>query len=150
MSSDFLVIYEEEDGGGPDADDSDDEIVLDIRTLRQAFRHHLDVETGVLVKLHNSSSAGGFLGLILTIIGAIVAIAAVAVFASTYPQDWFKGAELAGYGLRRGTATMATVGGLLMIAGTILTAFGRRVTAHAFIDDAHIVEKSPHARPEMR
>lgn len=144
MTQEFLVIYEE-DGEG----ESGDELVLDVRRLRRALRTEIDIETGVTVDLDNTGSPMGLLGVIVAVVGAIFAAAATLLFATSYPEAWFENDLVAGESVRRITAGLAMVGGLLLIAGMVMTIYGRRVTAHGTVDDAHIIEKSPHARTEL-
>lgn len=147
MSKEFLVIYEEEaDGGEFEAD----ELVLDIHTLRKAFAKQVDVETQVHVDLEGRSDPVGMTGFLVTVLGALLSIAATVVFATTYPQDWHQGAQIIGESLRRVTATLFVLGGLAMLGGTILAASGRRVRAQGRVEEAHIVSKEPHAHTELR
>ncbi|MGB1586158.1 MAG: DUF7139 domain-containing protein [Thermoplasmatota archaeon] len=145
MAKEFLVIYEEPADGPAE----DDELVLDIHTLRHAFRKQVDVETRVQVDLEGSSDPTGVTGLIVTALGAIVALVGIITFATTYPQEWYDGTRIIGTSLRQLTAALFVIGGLAMIAGTILAAAGRKVRAQGRIEEAHIVSKEPHAHTEL-
>lgn len=148
MAQEYLVIYEEE--AGPGGDEESDELVLDIHTLRRAFRKEVDVETRVHVDLEGRSDPVGITGLIISGLGAILAIIATFLFATTYPDEWHNGAQVIGGSLRRLVATLFVLGGLSMLAGTILAASGRRVRAQGRVEEAHIVSKEPHAHAELR
>lgn len=145
MPKEFLVIYEE----AADASDEDDEIVLDIHTLRHAFTKQVDVETRVTVDLEGRSDPTGITGLVVTALGALVAIIGVVTFATTYPEQWYDGTRIIGTSLRQVTAALFVLGGLAMIAGTILAAAGRKIRAQGRIEEAHIVSKEPHAHTEL-
>lgn len=146
MPKEFLVIYEEADTG----DQGPDELVLDIHTLRHAFRKQVEVEADVRVDMENRSDANGAIGLVVSVVGAVLAIIGLAVFVTTYPQEWYAGQAIIGDSVRRLTATLLTLGGLALVVGTILTASGRRVTAKGRIEEAHIVSKEPHSHTELR
>lgn len=147
MTQDYLVILEE-DGEG---DQIEDEIVLDVRRMRKQLLTHVDVETAVELEVDNTSSGTGLLGLILSILGALTGLLAVFLFATTYPGDWFDAAgAIAGASVRQATAFTAIVGGLLLVAGTALTAYGRRITAQGRLRGFHLVKKTPHAKTELR
>lgn len=145
MSEGFLVLYEEdepEDAAGPE-----DELVLDLRFFRRALRQHVDIETSARIELDNTSSRLGLIGLLLSIVGAVISAAAILLYATTYPERWFDAADkVSGDGLRTTTALLAMLGGLLLIGGTALTAYGRRVLASGRLEGAHVVAKRPHSR----
>mgnify|MGYP000073640859 CR=1 FL=1 len=148
MSQEFLVIYEE-DATGDEGDFEADELVLDIHMLRKAFTKQVDVETRVHIDIEGRSDPVGITGLVVSAIGAVLALAGTFVFATTYPGDWHQGAAVVGSSLRRLTATLFVLGGLSMLAGTILAASGRRVRAQGRVEEAHIVSKEPHAHVEL-
>lgn len=145
MSGDYIVIYEDDS-----TEDIPDEIVLDVRRLRKALLTQVDIETGVDLYIDNTSSRVGLVGLLVSIVGAVTGLVATYLFASTYPGDWFDGGAVAGQGIRQWTAILAVASGLLLVAGTALTAYGRRVTAFGQLRGFHLVKRTPHAKTDLR
>ncbi|MEA3190878.1 MAG: hypothetical protein QOD77_1460 [Thermoplasmata archaeon] len=138
---DYLVIYEEPD---PDGLPADDVLVLDIETHQQT-RGEVDVQQKVDLELANTTSRLGTVGFATTILGALAGIATLVTFAYVYPDRYYLATGVDN-GAVRLIVVMATVSLLLLVVGTILTHYGRRIRARGKLSDVRIVEKSPQAK----
>ncbi len=130
---DYLVIYEETD---PDGLPADDVLVLDIESASNQ-RGEMDVQQKVDIGLTNTTSRAGTAGMIITVLGSLLGAGTLITFASIYPGQWYGG----GAGVVRGTIGLATLALVLLVVGTILTHYGRRIKARGELKDVRIVEK---------
>jgi len=138
---DYLVIYEEPDPYGLPADDT---LVLDIEQGNQA-RPEVDVRQKVAVELTNTTSRLGTFGFALCSVGAALGAILAIAFAVIFPQDW--------YGHDDVNRTVILLSGLslvLMIVGTVLTHYGRRIQARGRLSDVRIVEKAPQSTARLQ
>ncbi len=130
---DYLVIYEETD---PDGLPADDTLVLDIESASNQ-RGEMDVQQKLDIGLTNTTSRAGTAGFIITTIGSLLGIGLLIYFATIYPDQWYGG----GASVVRSTIGGATLALVLLVVGTILTHYGRRIKARGELKDVRIVEK---------
>lgn len=141
--SDFLVVYEEDDDGTPVRD-----TVLLPRAARTgdgrapAGATGLELEQDLQVELQNRSGGLAHAGLAASIVGAILALAALGTFAAVFPQSWY-GADglVRGGGLVRGVLVAALVGFLLLLAGAVTTVYGRRIQATGRLERLRVLQR---------
>ncbi|MES2154298.1 MAG: hypothetical protein V4510_04105 [bacterium] len=129
---DYLVIYEETD---PDGLPADDVLVLDIESSQQQ-RGEMDVQQKLDIGLTNTTSRAGTAGFIITVLGSVLGASLLVYFASIYPAEWYRGGSAV-----RTTIALATISLILLVVGTILTHYGRRIKARGELKDVRIVEK---------
>ncbi|MEA3144168.1 MAG: hypothetical protein QOG31_1492 [Thermoplasmata archaeon] len=135
---DYLVIYEEPDPFGLP---SDDVLVLDI-DARTPKRGEVDVQQKLDLELTNSTSRLGTAGFGLSMLGCLLGVVLMVMFAVIYPDDWYSGsATTVRTMILLSVATIA-----LMIAGTVLTHYGRRIQARSKLSDVRIIEKASQNR----
>lgn len=130
---DYLVIYEETD---PDGLPADDVLVLDIESTSKP-RGEMDVQQKLDIGLTNTTSRAGTAGFIITVLGSVLGAGVLIFFASLYPDQWYSG----GPGVVRTIIGLATLALILLVVGTILTHYGRRIKARGELKDVRIVEK---------
>jgi hypothetical protein len=145
---DFLVIYEEEtDDGLP----GDDHLILDIEAPKNPARGELDVQQRLDLSLTNSVSRTGSIGFVLSCVGALSGAALLVFFMASYPSQWY---NEAGYlnpaGPFKATIAAGTASIGLLIAGTMMTHYGRRIQARGNLSQVRIVEKAAHSKTSMR
>jgi hypothetical protein len=135
---DYLVIYEEPDPYGLP---SDDVLVLDI-DARTPKRGEVDVQQKLDLELTNTTSRLGTAGFATTMVGCLLGIGLMIAFAVIYPQDWYSGSA----GTVRTMILLSVATIALMIAGTVLTHYGRRIQASSRLSDVRIIEKASQSR----
>src|SRR5207253_2362135 len=84
---DYLVIYEEPDPFGLP---SDDVLVLDI-DARTPKRGEVDVQQKLDLELTNTTSRLGSIGFGLSMLGCLLGVVLMVMFAIIYPDDWYSG-----------------------------------------------------------
>jgi len=131
---DYLVIYEEAD---PDGLPADDVLVLDIESQSNQ-RGEMDVQQKVDIGLTNTTSRAGTAGFIINVIGSLLGVGVLIAFAMLYPDQWYRGG-----GAVRSIISLATLTIILLVAGTILVYYGRRIKVRGELKDVRIVEKEP-------
>ncbi|MEA3136996.1 MAG: hypothetical protein QOJ26_1879 [Thermoplasmata archaeon] len=137
---DYLVIYEEPD---PDGLSHDDSLLLDIDAGQPVSLGEVDLEQKLDLELSNNTNATGTVGFALACLGALVAIIACIMFAVSYPDPWYTtSGRLSGTKMIPGTLIVGVLGALTMLAGVILTHYGRRIQARGNLSRMRIVEKS--------
>jgi hypothetical protein len=137
---DYLVIYEEPD---PDGLSHDDSLLLDIDAGQPVSLGEVDLEQKLDLELSNNTNAMGTVGFVLAIIGALIALTACVMFAVSYPDPWYTSrGRLSDTGMIPGTLIVGVLGALTMLAGVILTHYGRRIQARGNLSRMRIVEKS--------
>lgn len=135
---DYLVIYEEPDPYGLP---SDDVLVLDI-DARTPRRGEVDVQQKLDLELTNTTSRLGTAGFATAMLGCLLGVVLMVAFAIIYPQDWYSGsAATVRTMILLSVATIA-----LMIVGTVLTHYGRRIQASSRLSDVRIIEKQSQSR----
>lgn len=137
--NDYLVIFEEPD---PDGLPADDVLVLDIEAP-QGTRGEVDVQQKVDLELANTTSRLGTVGFATTILGALAGVATLVTFAAVYPDRYYLATGGVDNSAVRLLVMLAAVSLLLLVVGTILTHYGRRIRARGKLSDVRIVEKSP-------
>ena len=135
---DYLVIYEEPDPYGLP---SDDVLVLDI-DARTPRRGEVDVQQKLDLELTNTTSRLGTAGFGITMVGCLLGIVLMIMFAIIYPQDWYSGSATT----VRTMILLSVVTIAMMIAGTVLTHYGRRIQARSKLSDVRIIEKASQNR----
>lgn len=135
---DYLVIYEEPDPYGLP---SDDVLVLDI-DARTPKRGEVDVQQKLDLELTNSTSRLGTAGFATTMLGCLLGVVLMVAFAVIYPQDWYTGSP----GTVRAMILLSVATIALMIVGTVLTHYGRRIQASSRLSDVRIIEKQSQSR----
>jgi VIT1/CCC1 family predicted Fe2+/Mn2+ transporter len=135
---DYLVIYEEPDPYGLP---SDDVLVLDI-DARTPKRGEVDVQQKLDLELTNSTSRLGTAGFATTMVGCLLGVILMIAFAVIYPQDWYSGSA----GTVRAMILLSVATIALMIVGTVLTHYGRRIQASSRLSDVRIIEKASQNR----
>lgn len=145
---DFLVIYEEDDEGLP----GDDHLVLDIESPQSPSRGELDVKQRLDLELSNTTSQKGTMGFILTCIGAVLGLGLIAFFLASYPDQWYNQANgaLVRGGPIKPTLLVGIVTILVLLVGTILTHYGRRIQARGNLSQVRIVEKTSQNKAQLR
>jgi len=137
---DYLVIYEEPDPDGLPADDS---LLLDIDAGQPVSLGEVDLEQKLDLELSNNTNRTGTVGFATACVGALIALIACIMFAVSYPDPWYTtSGELSGTGRIPATLLVGVVGALTMLAGVILTHYGRRIQARGNLSRMRIVEKS--------
>lgn len=137
---DYLVIFEEPDPYGLPADDT---LVLDIEQPDRS-RPEVDVQQKVAIELTNTTSRMGTTGFAVTVLGGVLGIGLMGWFASVYPTG------LVGHnGVMRAMILLSVASLILMIAGTMLTHYGRRIQARGRLSDVRIVEKSSQSKASL-
>lgn len=135
---DYLVIYEEPDPYGLP---SDDVLVLDI-DARSPKRGQVDVQQKLDLELTNTTSRLGTLGFATTMLGCVLGIGLMVMFAIIYPQDWYSGSA----STVRTMILLSVLTIALMIVGTVMTHYGRRIQARSRLSDVRIIEKASQNR----
>lgn len=135
---DYLVIYEEPDPFGLP---SDDVLVLDI-DARTPRRGEVDVQQKLSLELTNTTSRLGTAGFATAMAGCLLGVALMVAFALLYPQDWYSGSA----STVRAMILLSVACIALMIAGTVLTHYGRRIQASSRLSDVRIIEKASQNR----
>jgi hypothetical protein len=137
---DYLVIYEEPDSDGLPHDDG---LLLDIDAGQPVSLGEVDLEQKLDLELSNNTNAMGTVGFVLAIIGAVIAVIACIMFAVAYPDPWYTtSGRLSDTGMIPGTLIVGVLGALTMLAGVMLTHYGRRIQARGNLSRMRIVEKS--------
>lgn len=137
---DYLVVYEEPD---PDGLPADDGLVLDIDAGQPVSLGEVNLEQKLDLELSNNTNWVGRLGFVLAIIGALVGFGACALFAYAYPDPWYTtDGEVSASQLVPGTLVVGVLAALTMLAGVILTHYGRRIQARGNLSRMRIVEKA--------
>lgn len=137
---DYLVIYEEPD---PDGLSHDDSLLLDIDAGQPVSLGEVDLEQKLDLELSNNTNAMGTVGFVLACLGALIALVACIMFAVSYPDPWYTtSGRLSDTPLIPGTLIVGVLGALTMLAGVILTHYGRRIQARGNLSRMRIVEKS--------
>jgi hypothetical protein len=137
---DYLVIYEEPDPYGLP---SDDVLVLDI-DARTPKRGEVDVQQKLELELTNTTSRLGTAGYATTLVGCVLGIILMIAFATLYPADWYPPSGSAN--TVRAMILLSVLTIALMIAGTVLTHYGRRIQARSRLSDVRIIEKASQNR----
>ncbi len=137
---DYLVVYEEPDEDGMTSEDA---LLLDIDAGQPVSLGELDVEQKLDLELSNNTNWVGRLGFVLAVVGAIIGFAILGFFGFTYPDSWYtESGEIKATSLVPTTALVAVVSVLLMLAGVVLTHYGRRIQARGQLSRIRIVEKA--------
>lgn len=137
---DYLVIYEEPD---PDGMSHDDSLLLDIDAGQPVSLGEVDLEQKLDLELSNNTNRTGTIGFGLACLGALIALVACIMFAVSYPDPWYTPrGRLSDTGMIPGTLIVGVLGALTMLAGVILTHYGRRIQARGNLSRMRIVEKS--------
>lgn len=137
---DYLVVYEEPD---PDGMAMEDGVVLDIDAGSPVSLGEVNLEQKLDLELNNNTTWVGKLGFILAVVGAVFAIATCIWFWVVYPEQWYvANGEVSGDWKVPATALFAVISFLLMLAGVILTHYGRRIQARGNLSRMRIVEKA--------
>jgi hypothetical protein len=140
---DYLVIYEEPDDSGLPVDD--DALVLDIEQGPGGMMGEIDVQQKLDLQLRNDVNRVGTLGFSLTLLGAVVGLVLMVVFAINFPGNYYDGRAI-NVGLVRPLLGVAMVSFMLLLVGTITTHYGRRIQARGNLTSVRIVEKAPTRR----
>jgi hypothetical protein len=135
---DYLVIYEEPDPFGLP---SDDVLVLDI-DARTPKRGEVDVQQKLDLELTNTTSRLGTAGFATTMAGCLLGVVLMVMFAFIYPDDWYSGSATT----VRTMILLSVLTIAMMIAGTVLTHYGRRIQARSKLSDVRIIEKASQNR----
>lgn len=144
---DFLVIYEEEDEGLP----GDDHLVLDIESPQAPARGELDVQQRLDLELSNTTNRMGTTGFVLSCIGGVLGLGLIIFFLSTYPGHWYDdGGNYVKGGPIKPTILWGATSLIVLIVGTVLTHYGRRIQARGNLSQVRIVEKASHQRAQIR
>jgi hypothetical protein len=137
---DYLVIYEEPD---PDGLPAEDGLLLDIDAGQPVSLGEVDLEQKLDLELSNNTNRTGTVGFGLACLGALIALVACIMFAVSYPDPWYTtSGRLSGTSMIPGTLVVGVLGALTMLAGVILTHYGRRIQARGNLSRMRIVEKS--------
>lgn len=137
---DYLVVYEEPD---PDGMPTEDGLVLDVDAGQPVSLGEVNLEQKLDLELSNNTNWVGRLGFVLSIVGAVIALIACATFAYAYPDPWYTATgELSETSLIPTTLLLGVAGALAMLAGVILTHYGRRIQARGNLSRMRIVEKA--------
>jgi hypothetical protein len=137
---DYLVIYEEPD---PDGMMHDDSLLLDIDAGQPVSLGEVDLEQKLDLELSNNTNRTGTIGFVLAIVGAAIALLACVLFAVAYPDPWYgTNGSVSGSGMIPATVLVGIAGALTMLAGVMLTHYGRRIQARGNLSRMRIVEKS--------
>lgn len=137
---DYLVVYEEPD---PDGVPTDDGLLLDIDAGQPVSLGEVDLEQKLDLELSNNTNWVGRLGFVVSILGAAIGFGACAIFAYAYPDPWYTtDGDLSATGYIPATVLVGVTGVLMMLAGVMLTHYGRRIQAKGNLSRMRIVEKA--------
>lgn len=138
---DFLVFIEEDDDGTA----PEDRIVLQVETPVQRPVRELEVNPEIELRIENTGGATARIGLAIGILGTALTLIGILAFSLTYPQRWFdaRGALQHTEPLLRLTGALTAVGGVALVAGALLTFYGRRLQARAELVSLRVVERGP-------
>ncbi len=143
---DFLVVVEEPDPYGLPADDA---LILDIEAA-MAKRGQVDVQQKLALELTNTTSRLGTFGFLTTCVGSILGAILLIAFAVLYPDQWY---DLGGAIERNATVKsfilLSMLAAALMVTGTVLTHYGRRIQARGNLSDVRLVEREPVPSPRF-
>lgn len=144
---DYLVIFDEPDDSGLPSDDS---LVLDVDTGPASPRGELDVQQKLDLDLRNDRTRWGTLGFVVCLIGAALGIGLLAAFAVNYPGDYYRENLSINPEPIPTMLALAVVSLVLLIVGTIITHYGRRIQARANLTSVRIVEKASSSHATFR
>lgn len=137
---DYLVVYEEPDTDGLPTEDG---LLLDIDAGQPVSLGEVNLEQKLDLELSNNTNWVGKVGFVLSIVGALIGFGACLLFASAYPDPWYTtDGELSDTSMIPGTVLIGVVGALTMLAGVVLTHYGRRIQAKGNLSRMRIVEKA--------
>jgi hypothetical protein len=137
---DYLVVYEEPD---PDGLPTDDSLLLDIDAGQPVSLGEVDLEQKLDLELSNNTNRTGTVGFGLACLGALIALSACVMFAVSYPDPWYTtSGALSDTRMIPATLVVGVLGALTMLAGVMLTHYGRRIQARGNLSRMRIVEKS--------
>ncbi len=131
----FLVFYED--------DQPEEELVLDIHTVRSAFASQLDIEADMGLNVRNVAGRTGRIGITLSTIGLACGLLAALLFSLRYPAEW----TTTGSSATMVVNVFAVLGMIGLISGTVLTIVGRKIEAEGLLHGIHLVERRP-SRPK--
>jgi hypothetical protein len=144
---DFLVVYEEPDPYGLPSEDA---LILDIEA-NIAKRGQVDVQQKLDLELTNTTSRLGTFGFVTACVGALLAVLVLITYAIIYPGQWYdaNGLTLAST-LVKSVLTLGILAVVLMVGGTVLTHYGRRIQARGALSDVRLVEREPVPTPQFQ
>lgn len=144
---DYLVIYEEPDPYGLPTDET---LILGIQEKRRRLPQ-VDVRHRVDLHLSNTTNKLGTIGFIVTVLGAVLGVVAILVFATSYPDQWYDDErQLQVSNLAQILTPLGAVATLTMIVGALMTHYGKRIEARGNLAAVRIIEKSPHNRIQIK
>ncbi|MHB8634472.1 MAG: hypothetical protein ACYDBQ_11010 [Thermoplasmatota archaeon] len=145
---DFLVIYEEDDEGLP----GDDHLVLDIESPQQAARGELDVQQRLDLELSNKTNRMGTTGFAVSCLGGLLGAGLLLFFLVSYPGQWYNASTgaISRAGPLKPTVVVGAITLIMLIVGTLLTHYGRRIQARGNLSQVRIVEKAATSHARMR
>ena len=133
----FIVVYEEDDLG----DTEEDTLVLNVDVEQpEQTRYRVDADFGAVVT--NEASAWALVGLIVTLLGGLLAIITAIFFMINYPAEWW-GDSTDSFGeeldssIPKTVGALALVSGLLLVGGNLLVGFGRNLRARGVLHSVH-------------
>ncbi|MEK6986130.1 MAG: hypothetical protein AABX89_07095 [Candidatus Thermoplasmatota archaeon] len=144
---DFLVVFEEPDPYGLPSEDA---LILDIESSSNR-RGQVDVQQKLALQLTNTTSRLGTFGFILSSLGALMGLLLLLTFVLVYPQDWYTAeGAVQTTAIVKSLILLAILDVLLLVGGTVLTHYGRRIQARGALSDVRLVERTavPSARFE--
>lgn len=137
---DYLVVYEEPD---PDGMPTEDGLLLDIDAGQAVSLGEVNLEQKLDLELNNNATWVGRLGFGLAVLGALFGVGTCIWFWTIYPQEWYlDNGAVSGSWKVPATALFAVGSFLLMLAGVVLTHYGRRIQARGNLSRMRIVEKA--------
>ena len=137
---DYLVVYEEPDLDGLPSEDG---LVLDVDAGQPVSLGEVNLEQKLDLELSNNTNWVGRLGFVLAIVGAVIGLAVLVFFGTTYPERWYTASgDPAEGSILPGTALVGVLAILTQLAGVVLTHYGRRIQARGNLSRMRIVEKA--------
>ncbi len=144
---DFLVVYEEPDPYGLPTEDA---LILDIEA-NIAKRGQVDVQQKLALELTNTTSRLGTFGFLTACIGSILGLILMITFAVIYPEQWYDAqGAIQRTAIVKSLILLSIVAILLMVTGTVLTHYGRRIQARGNLSDVRLVEREPVASAQFQ
>lgn len=137
---DYLVVFEEPD---PDGLPVEDGLVLDIDAGNPVSLGEVSLEQKLDLELNNNTTWVGKLGFIVAVLGSLFGVATCVWFMVIYPSQWYlPDGSVSGSWKIPATALLAVGAFLMMLAGVVMTHYGRRIQARGNLSRMRIVEKA--------
>ncbi|MGB0652581.1 MAG: hypothetical protein ACPGQL_05225 [Thermoplasmatota archaeon] len=146
MERDYLILYEE-----PDEGEVEDRLTVNVEASAADLQGSVDVQTDFGVESVEKANALGLIGLIVAVVGAVMGIAAVIWFGVAYPDAWYgDDGTPPETGVQRSIAVLASLSFIVLMAGNLMTYYGRTTKSDAVLNQFALVEHVPKSQLRLR